>query len=169
MPVTSDARTQFEALATTDRERLVALAQRFVREPHEAEDVVQDTLTAIWQRLDAAPPDNLAAYATRAVELNALKRAQRRRRHASLDETPEPAAKVDWKADAYELEQAIAKLPVLQQAAIRTRYYTGLSFKQMARALEIPQNTAASRCRYALAALRASLASGGKREPEQGD
>ena len=59
--------------------------------------------------------------------------------------------------DPLELERAIAELPTAQQVVIRMRYYLGLSLAQISRNLSISSNTAASRCRYALAALRKAL------------
>jgi len=44
-----------------------------------------------------------------------------------------------------------------QQAVIRMKYYAGLTFREIADVLAVSQNTAASRCRYGLAALRHAL------------
>jgi RNA polymerase sigma-70 factor (ECF subfamily) len=59
--------------------------------------------------------------------------------------------------DPLELERAIELLPPAQQTIVRMRYYLGLSLAQIGRSLSISSNTAASRCRYALAALRKTL------------
>ena len=55
------------------------------------------------------------------------------------------------------LERAMKALPPSQQTVIRMKYYMGLSFKEIGEALKISLNTAASRCRYALAALNKNL------------
>jgi len=52
------------------------------------------------------------------------------------------------------LERLLAELPAPQQAVLRTRFYLGMTFDQVGRTLSISANTAASRCRYALATLR---------------
>ncbi len=55
---------------------------------------------------------------------------------------------------AWELERAILDLPPPQQAVLRLRFYAGMSFREISQSLAISMNTAASRCHYALAALR---------------
>jgi DNA-directed RNA polymerase specialized sigma24 family protein len=38
-------------LLAQNREQLIAIADGIVRDRHEAEDIVQETVTAVWQRL----------------------------------------------------------------------------------------------------------------------
>lgn len=148
---------RFAEFVAAHRPEFVRVAYRVLRDPAEAEDVVQDTLANLWRQADA--PEDLAAYAFRAVRLNALKRRERRRSHQSLDEAPETAAtgRAELPVDPLAMERAISRLPPPQQAVVRMRYYLGLSLAEVARALSISSNTAASRCRYALATLRQSL------------
>ncbi|HTW94412.1 MAG TPA: sigma factor-like helix-turn-helix DNA-binding protein, partial [Tepidisphaeraceae bacterium] len=68
--------------------------------------------------------------------------------------------------DPLMLEQLLAELPPAQQAVLRTRFYLGLTFEQIGVSLSISANTAASRCRYALATLRRRLTAE-KREPKR--
>ncbi|MGA2266636.1 MAG: sigma-70 family RNA polymerase sigma factor [Phycisphaerae bacterium] len=159
------SRRELEGFFARHRLRLVRMAQRIVRDEHEAEDIVQETMAAILRRLDADPLKHLAAYVSRAVEHNALKALARRRVSASLDEANPPASMEPSPDEADELEidpvtveQALMQLPTAQQVVIRMKYYMGYSFRQIGDVLAISINTAASRCRYALAALRARLA-----------
>lgn len=139
---------QPEAMASCfdhQRARLVRIAERILGDRHEAEDVVQDTALAVWQRLEAQPVRHVDRYVARAVRLNALMRRARRRgrRALVLDEgrdlpiTPDESSADFDEIDPLELESAILDLPVPQQAVIRLRYYTG--------------------CRYALQRLRKML------------
>ena len=143
------------------REELVRLADRILRNRHDAEDVVQETLAAVWSRPLA--PDNLEAYVRRAVYLNALKSRARRRGSVPLDDAPAGAlADVPRDEDPFEigpaeLERALQGLPETQQAVIRMKYYLGFSFRQIGETLSISQNTVSSRCRYGLHALRKRL------------
>jgi RNA polymerase sigma factor (sigma-70 family) len=148
---------RFAEFVAAHRPEFVRVALRVLRDPAEAEDVVQDTLANLWRQPEA--PEDLAAYAFRAVRLNALKRRERRRAHVSLDEAPDAPAKraAELPVDPLAMERAISRLPPPQQAVVRMRYYVGLSLAEIARALSISSNTAASRCRYALAALRRAL------------
>lgn len=162
-----DEETGFEVLAANQYEALTRVAHRILGCSSEAEDVVQDTLTAVWKRRAEIGLVNIEAYVFRAVQINALKCRARRREHVSLD-TPDAintavAANEDEDAesaiqiDPLTLEKALAGLPETQQAVIRMKYYVGLSFREIGVALSISSNTAASRCRYALNALKKML------------
>ncbi len=56
-----------------------------------------------------------------------------------------------------QLSMALAELPPEQQAVAHLKLWSGLTFEEIAAALQIPPNTAASRYRYALDKLRARL------------
>jgi RNA polymerase sigma-70 factor (ECF subfamily) len=161
-----DARAGDWAAVEAGRDRLVRLAAGILRDRHEAEDLVQETLVAVWERSGHGDVRRLDAYVRRAVYLGALKRRARRRPTALLDEDAVAAraheraraAEDDFEIGPAELERALAGLPEVQQVVIRMKYYLGLSFREIGRVLAISQNTAASRCRYALKALRRALA-----------
>jgi len=55
------------------------------------------------------------------------------------------------------LAEALAELPEDQRAVVHLKLWDGLTFEQIAGALEIPLNTAASRYRYGLDKLRGRL------------
>ncbi|HLX95278.1 MAG TPA: RNA polymerase sigma factor [Verrucomicrobiae bacterium] len=55
------------------------------------------------------------------------------------------------------LAGALAELPPDQRAVVHLKLWEGLTFEQIAAALDIPQNTAASRYRYGLDKLRDRL------------
>lgn len=150
------AENDLECFALHRRPALLAIARSIVGDSHEAEDVVQDTLAAALPRLAQIDPDKHEAYLREAVRRNALKRKVRRREHPAPPEMLEsmPTAKRHETLDALELEEAIESLPLLQQTALRMKYYTGLTFREIGIALSISSNTAASRCRYALSKLR---------------
>jgi RNA polymerase sigma-70 factor (ECF subfamily) len=56
------------------------------------------------------------------------------------------------------IEAALGRLPEAQREVLVLKIWGGLSFPQIAAALDIPANTAASRYRYALTKLREQLA-----------
>ena len=56
-----------------------------------------------------------------------------------------------------ELSKALAELPPEQRAVAHLKLWSGLTFEEIATALEIPPNTAASRYRYAIDKLRTRL------------
>jgi RNA polymerase sigma-70 factor, ECF subfamily len=56
-----------------------------------------------------------------------------------------------------ELYAALGELPPDQRAVVHLKLWEGLTFEQIASALDIPLNTAASRYRYGLDKLRGRL------------
>jgi RNA polymerase sigma-70 factor (ECF subfamily) len=55
------------------------------------------------------------------------------------------------------IQSAMARLPEAQREVLVLKIWGELTFDEIARELDIPLNTAASRYRYALAALRQEL------------
>src|SRR5580658_4385579 len=68
----STAQDSFAALVAEQRERWTRIAQRIVRNAADAEDVVQDTLAAVWRRCCDGTIENVPAYVARAVRINAI-------------------------------------------------------------------------------------------------
>ncbi len=152
-------RDAIEHWIADQRPRLVRTAYSILRDREEAEDVVQHTLLAVWERTQREDVRNPGGYLARAVYWNALKRRARHRVETSLDALPEPPSRFASpfpadRVDPFELELAIEQLPPAQQAVIRLRFYLGLTFREIGANLSISTNTAASRTRYALANLR---------------
>jgi RNA polymerase sigma-70 factor (ECF subfamily) len=68
-----------------------------------------------------------------------------------------PANDPDEQTFRNELAGALASLPAEQRAVVHLKLWEGLTFEEIAVALEIPLNTAASRYRYGLDKLRQHL------------
>ena len=68
-----------------------------------------------------------------------------------------PASDPDEETFRNELSTALAELPAEQRAVAHLKLWGGLTFEEIAAALEIPPNTAASRYRYALDKMRERL------------
>jgi RNA polymerase sigma-70 factor (ECF subfamily) len=68
-----------------------------------------------------------------------------------------PASDPDEALLRQELAGALAELPPEQRAVAHLKLWAGLTFEEIADALEIPPNTAASRYRYALDKMRDRL------------
>ena len=68
-----------------------------------------------------------------------------------------PANDPDEKTFRAELSIALAELPEEQRVVVHLKLWEGLTFEQIADALDIPPNTAASRYRYGLDKLRGRL------------
>jgi RNA polymerase sigma-70 factor (ECF subfamily) len=98
-------------------------------------------------------------YATvRSIALDFLRRDSRRARREStamsdVDQAVEPAFHVEDDSQRA-LVAAIDLLPAEQREVLTLKIWSELTFAEIASALGISQNTAASRYRYALAALK---------------
>ena len=68
-----------------------------------------------------------------------------------------PASDPDEQTFRAALAGALAELPAEQRAVVHLKLWEGLTFEQIAEALDIPLNTAASRYRYGLDKLRERL------------
>ena len=144
---------------------LVRLATLLLREPGQAEDVVQDAYVALhrhWRRLREA--DKGLAYLRQSV-VNGSRSALRHRgvvdRHARSVSPPPDAASAETGALSA-LEQAavlaaLRALPGRQREVLVLRYYADLSEAEIAEALGISRGAVKSHAARGMAALRGVL------------
>lgn len=151
---------EFEDYVTARQDVLVRTACLVVRDWAEAQDAVQDALLNLWPRWDALPPDRLDAYVHRSVVNACLVRLRRRRRVSPVAEptrlpqamaTTDPAEEWVLAAEAWRL---CAELPPVQRAAVVLRFYSDLSYGEIAAALGCAEATARSHVHRAVASLR---------------
>ncbi len=137
---------------------LVLFARQFVRTSADAEDIVQEAFVRFWRKQH--PVDNRALlFATvRSIALDLLRRDSRRARReadalADSDQHVEPQFdELDESKRA--LAAAVDRLPAEQREVLVMKIWNDLTFADIASVLNISQNTAASRYRYALGALK---------------
>lgn len=142
---------------------LVLFARQSVPSRADAEDVVQEGFVRFWQsRSRAIDP---IAYLFACVKRSALdwqryRSRQVKREQAAARPEAEPlfTGPVEQDERRTAIAAALRKLPDAQREVIVLKIWGGLSFPQVAETLGISPNTAASRCRYALARLREQLA-----------
>jgi RNA polymerase sigma-70 factor, ECF subfamily len=138
-------------------------------EGHAAQDIVQDVFVDLWRQPDRYDPAaaTLRTYLTvrarhRAVDLvrSELRRIARQERHHRLSpaqEQPSVCDEVTAAEAAKVVRAAVRKLPESQRQVVELAYFAGLTCREVARAAEIPEGTAKSRLRLALAKLEAVL------------
>jgi RNA polymerase sigma-70 factor (ECF subfamily) len=159
------ASTLLERLYDEHAGALFAFLLNFTRDPSDTRDVLQEVFIRI-----AREPGQLngvrveRAYLIRLAH-NAAVDLMRRR--ATRDRTREgfaadvnpfaPANDPDEQVFREELAMALGELPEEQRAVVHLKLWEGLTFEEIAGALEIPPNTAASRYRYGLDKLRERL------------
>jgi len=146
---------------------MLLLARQVVPNRADAEDVVQEAFVRFWANRQRA--DDPAAYLFTCVRSAALdwrrggRRRDRREHAAARPEAPDDAAplftvELEREERRSAVEAALAKLPEPQREVLVMKVWAKLTFPQIAAALQIPLDTAASRYRYALAKLREQLA-----------
>jgi RNA polymerase sigma-70 factor (sigma-E family) len=142
---------------------LVRLARGLLKDPHQAEDVVQDVLAKAllrWNRGSAA--DDVDAYVRRMV-VNActswFRRAARRERPVQGSDLPERVSpdRSGPVADRDRLLGLLRRLPVKQRTVLVLRHYEGLTDADIARLLGVDEGTVRSNAHRGLARMRQLL------------
>jgi RNA polymerase sigma-70 factor (ECF subfamily) len=126
----------------------------------DAGDLLQESVIESWQRQgDGAPPPLALVYAT--IRRRAIDLARRNFRRAGREAAAHVAGPECWfdsgVADherSQLIQKAMNSLPKIYQDVLTLKIWGGLTFAEIAEALEVPANTAASRYRYGLLELR---------------
>ena len=140
---------------------LVLFARQFVRTSADAEDIVQEAFVRFWRKQHPVNNRALLFATVRSIALDLLRRDSRRARReadalADSDQHFEPQFdELDESKRA--LAAAVDRLPGEQREVLVMKIWNDLTFADVASVLNISQNTAASRYRYALAALKKNL------------
>ena len=140
---------------------LVLFARRFTHSRAEAEDIVQDAFVRFWRRQNSIDNRGLLYATVRSTALDRLRSNRRRaRREATValdgEEHFEPSFG-ELEENQRRLAEAVERLPNEQREVVTLKIWNELTFAEIGQVLEISQNTAASRYRYALEALRKTL------------
>lgn len=144
--------------------RLFLCARQWTRSASDAEDVVQEAFLRFWrnQRTLGGDPMGLVLTSIRRAAYDLARRDYRRERRQEAAGDPadngwfEPLAEDDDLRQAVEV--ALVRLPPEQREVLVMKIWGERTFEQIAAQLAISPHTAASRYRYALGALRKSLA-----------
>jgi RNA polymerase sigma-70 factor (ECF subfamily) len=137
---------------------LVLFARQWVKSAADAEDVVQEAFVRFWRRNLSINNRALLYSAVRSAALDLIRRDNRRARRevevfGEAERTVQP--QFEQADDSQrELVAALDRLPRDQREVLVMKIWNELTFAEIGEALAISQNTAASRYRYALAALK---------------
>ena len=140
---------------------LLLFARQWARSAADAEDIVQEAFVKFWRRNHTITNRALLYATVRSIALDFIRRDKRRlRREAAVAAEADPAIEPEFEfADEGQsaLAAAVGCLPHDQREVLVLKIWNDLTFNEIAGALGISQNTAASRYRYALAHLKKSL------------
>ena len=159
--------------------RVLAYVRMLARDREVAEDIVQEVFLSVWRKAKSYRPDRgdvpgwlYTIARNRLVDLW-RRRAVRGEEDTSFDlsrlDSGEPGA--EGHVVSLSVRKALATLKVEQRQALELAYFSGLTYEETARELDLPLGTLKSRIRAGLALLRNLLsesdpASRGDSSPE---
>jgi RNA polymerase sigma factor (sigma-70 family) len=157
-------RRAFERIYLAYKDDLLTLAALMLGDRPAAEDVLHDVFVSLARRIDRLSLNgSLKGYLLTSCANRARDLLRRRGVRPTPVDVLEIAVFVD-PANAAEVAEetaravaALTRLPDEQREVVTLRIHGQFTFREVARLLEIPINTAKSRYRYALSALRKEL------------
>ena len=164
----SEDREAFRDLYALTSAKLFGVCLRICGERQAAEDVLHEVYLTVWKRAGAYEPGRaspitwLATIArNRAID---WRRAQGVRRAAPIEEAPDiadsaPLASEMMESDeaAHHLSQCLDGLDDHQRTAIRTAFFDGVTYAELAERQAVPLGTMKSWVRRGLARLKECL------------
>jgi RNA polymerase sigma-70 factor (ECF subfamily) len=141
------------------------LARRILRDPRDAEDVVQDVFVQVWREADRfdvgrGSPLGWICMMARSRAIDRLRRRTARREERDADPDRRPAEDAPFEPVlAVSMRTALRTLPREQRLALELAYYEGLTQTEIAERLVLPLGTVKTRMRSGLLRLRTFLTS----------
>jgi RNA polymerase sigma-70 factor, ECF subfamily len=151
----------FEVLFRRFERPLYGYFLRATHDPHSAEDLVCETMAAVWKSARGFRGESSASTWVFGIAHHQLARSRRRQRHDApledaeslpADGNPEHTAE---RADvAVRLRRAVDALPATHRDVVELTFYHGFAYPDVARILGIPVNTVKTRMFHARQKLR---------------
>jgi RNA polymerase sigma-70 factor (ECF subfamily) len=163
----------FAALYDATASRVYGLALRVVRDPAQAEEVVQEAFLDVWRTSSRFDPDRGSALSwvltiCHRKAVDRVRSAEAAARRDTTYETQNQTVDHDTTADAAEasleakrVRNALGTLTAVQREAIELAYFGGYTHTEVAGILELPVGTAKTRIRDGLIRLRDTMGIGG--------
>jgi RNA polymerase sigma-70 factor (ECF subfamily) len=157
------------------RAELERTARRYVRNPHDAQDLVQETFAKAWAAYDSFDQDSNAQAWMHRILINtwisAYRRMERRPQELLTDSFTDADMAAENKRSApasaearalqgmpnHQIRQAMRKLPQFMQEVVYYADVCQYTYKEIAELGGIPVGTVMSRIHRARARLRAAL------------
>jgi RNA polymerase sigma-70 factor (ECF subfamily) len=162
-------RDAFEAVYDAMAPRVLGLARRVVRDPAQAEEVMQEVLVEVWRTAARFDPERGSATSwimtmahRRAVDrVRTAQAASDREQVVASRDVERPFDEVSEQAEArweqQEVRRALGDLTDLQREAVTLAYYGGYTYREVAVLLDVPLGTVKTRLRDGLIRLRDTL------------
>lgn len=178
----ADGEALVAAVARGDREalgqlydcfagRVMAVLVRMLPTRAEADELLQEVFTELWQKAGAYDRDRgtvttwvITVARSRALDALRASRRRARGRHDPVDDaalSAPPAERPDSRATAAErsgaVREALGRLTAAQREALELAYFAGLSHTEIAAHLDLPVGTVKSRIIAGMKQLREQL------------
>lgn len=162
-------RDAFERLYRLTSAKLFGICVRMLPERGEAEDVLQEAYVAIWQRARGydpalASPVTWLVAVVRNKAIDRLRAAGPRRRDVAIDaagpledEGAQPLREAEAAVEGRRIEDCMNTLETRQRDAVRTAFWEGLTYEELAERLAVPLGTLKSWIRRSLLKLKVCL------------
>jgi RNA polymerase sigma-70 factor (ECF subfamily) len=178
----------FETVVLTHQDRLYSIALRMLGDARDAEEAAQDALVRAYRALGGYPPDRILELRLRpwlaTIVLNLCRTRIGRRATAGrpalsldaaepgtlepvADDRSGPAATVGRRDTARGWAELLLTLPPAYRSAVVLRHVDGLSYPELATALDRPEGTVKAQVHRGLAMLRTAFEAANRREREE--
>jgi RNA polymerase sigma-70 factor (ECF subfamily) len=145
-----------EGLYRAHGQWVAALARRFVGDPDDALDVMQEVFAYLFDRFPGFElTSTMRAYLYPVVRNQSISLIRKRHKVVEIDRGSRPPAELTfWPDEPGDLERLLAGLDEETQELLLLRFGLGLKLEEIATALSIPTGTVKSRLHNALKSLR---------------
>jgi RNA polymerase sigma-70 factor (ECF subfamily) len=186
--VARDLDGAFEALVVAHQDRLFSIALRMLGDAHDAEEAAQDSLVRAYRAMASYPPERIRELRLRpwlaTIVLNLCRTRITRRAGAGrpalsldaaepgtlepvADERSSPTATVVRRDARRAWGDLLLTLPPAYRTAVVLRHVDGLSYPELATALDRPEGTVKAQVHRGLAMLRTAFEAAERREREE--
>jgi RNA polymerase sigma-70 factor (ECF subfamily) len=145
-----------EGLFRAHGEWVAALARRFVGDPDDALDVMQEVFAYLFERFPGFElASTMRAYLYPVVRHQSISLIRKRKKVVEIERGSRPPSELTfWPEEPGDLERLIESLDEETQELLLLRFTLGLKLGEIAEALSVPTGTVKSRLHNALKALR---------------
>ncbi len=157
-------RQAFGELVEAHRQGVINVVYRMCGDPQLAEESAQEAFIRAWQNIRRYDPRYAFRNWVYRIAINlALDVLRRSKETIDIDTEPlvsnseGPEAAMERHERVETVRQAVLKLPPASRAVLILREYEGLSYHEIAEALDIPVGTVMSRLNYARTQVRKEL------------
>ena len=159
----------FEALYRLTSSRLLGIGMRVLGDRAEAEDVLQEVYVTVWTKAMQFDPQRASAWTwlgtiarNRAIDRlrslpSAVQRAPLELSETVPDPSPSPASQADARSQRSRLDDCLGRLGQRGQALIRTAFFEGVTYDELAARTGSPLGSVKSWIRRGLLQLRECL------------